>query len=297
MPLGDPFAVEVARLRVAYYIDDGTFPVAPAVRRAVVEAAGMLAGRGAQVTEWRPPDPQRALHLWLSIIAADGGKHYKRILRGSKIDPRLGSNLLLIRRSRPTLAVIRGLLCADGAARARRPGVHLRPQGYLPLLRADRGADGVPTPVRRMPGARRGRPIRRDPLPRRACPRHPPRRQPLRRHRGRLRRALQCAGLSSGGRARHAGAPRRGRAAQAHARPDAAAPRARPRSAAQGLPLGVQVVAPPWREHVALAAMLAIEEAARIQPDYPAAPAVVGACGVCPLCGSLALHAARLSDW
>jgi fatty acid amide hydrolase len=37
-----------------------------------------------------------------------------------------------------------------------------------------------------------------------------------------------------------------------------------------GLPVGVQVVARPWREHVALAAMRAIEEGARARSDYPA---------------------------
>jgi fatty acid amide hydrolase len=36
-----------------------------------------------------------------------------------------------------------------------------------------------------------------------------------------------------------------------------------------GLPVGVQVVACPWREHVALAAMQAIEEAVRTRDDYP----------------------------
>jgi fatty acid amide hydrolase len=36
-----------------------------------------------------------------------------------------------------------------------------------------------------------------------------------------------------------------------------------------GLPVGVQVVARPWREHVALAAMRAIEEAACMRDDYP----------------------------
>src|SRR5262249_27221729 len=36
-----------------------------------------------------------------------------------------------------------------------------------------------------------------------------------------------------------------------------------------GLPLGVQVVARPWREHVALAAMRAIQVAARAHDDYP----------------------------
>jgi fatty acid amide hydrolase len=39
-----------------------------------------------------------------------------------------------------------------------------------------------------------------------------------------------------------------------------------------GLPVGVQVVARPWREHVALAAMAAIEQGARMRPGYPARP-------------------------
>jgi Asp-tRNA(Asn)/Glu-tRNA(Gln) amidotransferase A subunit family amidase len=39
-----------------------------------------------------------------------------------------------------------------------------------------------------------------------------------------------------------------------------------------GLPIGVQVVARPWREHVALAAMRAIEEDARRRDDFPASP-------------------------
>jgi Asp-tRNA(Asn)/Glu-tRNA(Gln) amidotransferase A subunit family amidase len=36
-----------------------------------------------------------------------------------------------------------------------------------------------------------------------------------------------------------------------------------------GLPVGVQVVARPWREHVALAAMRAIEEAVGLFPRPP----------------------------
>lgn len=39
-----------------------------------------------------------------------------------------------------------------------------------------------------------------------------------------------------------------------------------------GLPIAVQVIARPWRDHVALAAMATIEAAARTQPDYPARP-------------------------
>ncbi len=36
-----------------------------------------------------------------------------------------------------------------------------------------------------------------------------------------------------------------------------------------GLPVGVQVVARPWREHVALAVMRAIEDAVCMRDDYP----------------------------
>ena len=39
-----------------------------------------------------------------------------------------------------------------------------------------------------------------------------------------------------------------------------------------GLPIAVQVIARPWRDHVALAAMMTIEAAARKQPDYPTRP-------------------------
>jgi len=41
-----------------------------------------------------------------------------------------------------------------------------------------------------------------------------------------------------------------------------------------GLPIGVQVVARPWREHVTLAAMRAIEDAARAQAGFPALPPI-----------------------
>jgi fatty acid amide hydrolase len=39
-----------------------------------------------------------------------------------------------------------------------------------------------------------------------------------------------------------------------------------------GLPVGVQVVARPWREDVALAVMAALEGHFERQPDYPTSP-------------------------
>ncbi|HEX6819751.1 MAG TPA: amidase family protein, partial [Ktedonobacterales bacterium] len=114
LPLGDPDTVDISSLRVAYYTDDGTLSVAPSIRRAVTEAAGILAGRGALVTEWRPPDVPHALDLWIGIIAADGTQHFSDILRGSKKHPSIATHMLLAHRSRATLAVLRGLLRATG---------------------------------------------------------------------------------------------------------------------------------------------------------------------------------------
>jgi len=45
-------------------------------------------------------------------------------------------------------------------------------------------------------------------------------------------------------------------------------------SGSAGLPIGVQVAARPWQEHLALAAMRVIEEVARKGKDYPANPRV-----------------------
>jgi fatty acid amide hydrolase len=43
-------------------------------------------------------------------------------------------------------------------------------------------------------------------------------------------------------------------------------------SASRGLPVGVQVIAKPYQEHVALAVMAAIEAEAKRHPDFPKTP-------------------------
>src|SRR5712692_9925806 len=91
MPLGDPETVDVSRLRVAYYTDDGTFKVAPAVGRAVLEAADILRNCGAQVTAWSPPDVRHAVDLFFGIMSADGGRGIMQTLGRNKRDPRIAT--------------------------------------------------------------------------------------------------------------------------------------------------------------------------------------------------------------
>lgn len=270
-PLGDHTAVDISNLRVAYYSDDGILPPAPAVRRAVVEAAGMLAGRGAQVTEWQPPTPRAALDLWLGILAADGAATARRMLKGNARDPRIGRLVFLAARSRPTLGLLRGLLTVLGqrnAAAVLRDFGRRDTQHYWALVKAQHAYqrqfahalendDGGPFDIV-------------------ICPAGP---TPAFPH------GLGGDLLTSGAYAvlyNVLGYPA-GVVPVTRVRPGEDTPRRRSldtmNRAAQkadqgsaGLPIGVQVVARPWRDHVALAAMRTIEESARLQPDYPHAP-------------------------
>jgi fatty acid amide hydrolase len=89
LPMGDPRAVSVAGLRVAMYSDDGHFPAAPAMRRAVEEAAAALRGMGAAVEPFRPPDVGEAVRLYSAHIYADGLDFARPWLRGELVDRRI----------------------------------------------------------------------------------------------------------------------------------------------------------------------------------------------------------------
>lgn len=273
MPLDDPAMVDVSQLRVAYYSDDGTLAVAPAVRRAVIEAAGMLAGRGAQVLEWRPPDVLHAVDIFYGLLSADGGATLGGMLRSGQKDPRIAQLLTLASAPTPLLAAIRGLLRATGQRRTlevarnfgqRRAADYWRlveaqmayQRRFLQALDSDDGGpfDVIICPACAVPAIRHG--ASKDLLtaggyavlynllgyPAGAVPVtqvHPDEESPRKRSRDRVEQAARAAEQESA-----------------------------------GLPIGVQVVARPWREHVALAAMRAIEEDARRRDDFPASPPI-----------------------
>ena len=71
-------------LRVGYFTDNGILTPAPAVQRAVREAAQALQDAGLDVVEWRPPDPTEAWEIQLRLMCADGLAHYRHALRNSK---------------------------------------------------------------------------------------------------------------------------------------------------------------------------------------------------------------------
>ena len=80
VPWPDPTAVSLPGLRIGMYTENGVFSVAPAIRRAVEEAALILRTRGAIVEPWNPPDVAEAVRLFFGLRSADGFASYKRLL-------------------------------------------------------------------------------------------------------------------------------------------------------------------------------------------------------------------------
>jgi fatty acid amide hydrolase len=258
-------------LRVGFYLDDGVFPSSPAVRRAVREAAAALAGAGAKVVAWQPYQPACAMHLFFALMGGDRMQGFKQALRGEPAHPALKPLIFLAGRSRTTLALMRALLGALGQetlAQVTRLFANYTVSDYWKAaedaLDFRRGfatamdhADGGPIdlilgPACALPAFRHG-----------------------------TTRDLGLAGVNTA-QYNLLGYPAgvvpvtRVRAAEEGERApsrDVIAKLARECDrGSSGLPIGVQVAARPWLEHVALAAMHVVEQAARSGREYPVAP-------------------------
>jgi len=269
--LGDPAAVDIGRLRFATFTDDGEFPVAPAVRRAVAEAAQILAGAGAKQVTWRPPSLSRVNDLFFACLSGDSGHAYRRLLRGNRVAEHIGPLLMAAKMptwlrsasaaaldalgQRRSAAIARRL--ASGGADEYWQTVEAIKSFRRDLLRSFAEGDGGPIdlilgPAYPLP------PVRHGATKVLAIP-------------GAYVPLANVSGFPAGTvpvtRVR-AGEESDRRASRDQV--DAAARETERGSA--GLPIGMQVIARPWQDHIALAAMGAIEAAARKRPDYPARP-------------------------
>jgi fatty acid amide hydrolase len=82
-------------LRVGYYIDDGLLSASRALGRAVHRAANALRARGYEVIAFEPPAVCSTIAAYLGALSADGGEHVLLALRGGEVDPALASLRLL----------------------------------------------------------------------------------------------------------------------------------------------------------------------------------------------------------
>ena len=269
--LGDPAAVDVTRLRFATFTDDGEFPVAPAARRAVEESARMLTAAGATEAAWQPPRLSEASDLFFACLSADRGRAFMRMGRGNQLDPRIRSLLVTAKMPAWLHRIMRFALnslgqrhsarllrrFASGSADDYWRTVEAMMSWRRDFLRSLDSAEGGPIdlilcPAYAVPAPRHGASLLM-PLPGAYAPLAPVTGFPA----GVVPVTRVRAGEESD---RPATRDQVERVARESERGSA------------GLPIAVQVIARPWRDHVALAAMMTIEAAARKQPDYPVRP-------------------------
>jgi fatty acid amide hydrolase len=269
--LGDPASVDLSRLRFVVFDDDGEFPASPAVRRAVGEAARILVAAGAKQIGWKPPALNRAIDLLFAALSADRTTTFRRMLRGNKVDRRVRP-LLLIGGLPLWLRGVAGALL-DGLgqhrlARNMRRFASGTVDDYWQtveavsafrhdLLRSLDEAEGGPAdvilcPAYALPAVRHGA-TELMPMPGAYAP------------------IVNVSGFPAG-----VVPVTRVRPGEESDRPPSRDLMERvareTEKGSAGLPIAVQVIARPWHDHVALAAMAAIETAARNSPDYPNRP-------------------------
>jgi fatty acid amide hydrolase len=107
VPWHDPERIAVSGLRVGYYTDNGVFSASPAIRRAVMEAVAGLESLGVTAVPFTPPDMAEGSRLFLGITSADGGETMRRALAGEKPGKVIQQQLLgaeMPNRLRPLIA-------------------------------------------------------------------------------------------------------------------------------------------------------------------------------------------------
>ena len=163
-PLGDPAKVDVGRLRVVWFGDNGIRTPTPETITAVQAAVAAIAATGAHLEEQVPSDIAAARPAWEALIRADGFAWLWRLIEQAGTPGHGSFDTFGWVTPRPGEPVAGDALTARGRARRRRPGAP------PPLDAAIRpacvpGAAAAGAAPRGEPDARLRRHVQRDPQP------------------------------------------------------------------------------------------------------------------------------------
>ena len=262
----DPRRVDPSKLRIATYIDDGFFPAAPGVRRAVGIAADALRAEGATVEAWTPPRVHDAIRIFYGLLSGDGGRSAKRALGSNPRTRQIKGLMQVVDVPNAVRAGVAAALEAAGHPRLAFIMRSVRPisadqywllveernqyqREFIAALDAG-GFDAVICPPHALPALTHGASYYLGPA-------------------ASYSMLYNLQGLPSG-----VISVTRVQAGEESDRKvskdvvDKTAREVEQRSA--GLPLGVQVAARHWRDDIVLAVMAAAERRLKDRPDYPA---------------------------
>jgi fatty acid amide hydrolase len=85
LALRDPDQIDLSKLRIGFYEDDGFISPAPACRRAVREALVALERAGAELVPMPPPNQREVVRLYIGATSGDGMRSYRRALAGEPV--------------------------------------------------------------------------------------------------------------------------------------------------------------------------------------------------------------------
>jgi len=113
-PLRDFRAVDVSKLRIGFFADDGVFAPSAAYQRAVAEAADSLRRRGAQVVELRSPEQREGFQLFYRLLSADRMAGLRRFLSDAPRVKQISQLEQVARIPVPLLPLLKALLRLSG---------------------------------------------------------------------------------------------------------------------------------------------------------------------------------------
>ena len=265
-PVGDPKVIDLRGLRVGVMEDDGFLAPSPAIVRAVREAKAVLQAAGATVVDYAAPNPE-LMYVWLAGISADGGATLRTNLGGDPIVRQLIPSFKIIRVAAPLRALAALVLERKGETRTAQL---LRSLGAKPVAEYWKLTDQR-TLLRRAE-LDAWNDAKLDAV---VCPPHALAAMPLGSS-GELTLTLSYAfryamlnfpaGVVPVTRVRQEEQVRQVRSDRVEKACAAV------ELGSAGLPVGVQVVARPWREDVALAVMQTLQDGCSGEAGYPRTP-------------------------
>jgi fatty acid amide hydrolase len=86
LPFEDPSRVDLSKVRVGFYIEDGLIPPSRAVARAVTQAASALRGVASSVAPFTPPGIEEAIYAYFAALSADAGETAMALLKENEVD-------------------------------------------------------------------------------------------------------------------------------------------------------------------------------------------------------------------
>lgn len=269
LPPADPSAVDLKGLRIGWHDDDGYITPAPALQRAVRLAKEALVAAGAELVPFRPLDEGEVLFLWLAAMSSDSGRTLKRQLRsGEAFSPQLKPSRRLQSLPKAARKALAMVLERTGERRVARL---LRVIGEKPV-------DAWWQMAARRTAMRRAefdawRTAGIDAL---LCPAHVVPAMPHRESGEFVASMTYCFRYAFLNFPAGVAPITTVNAADVQATPTGTDKVERQIHAfmqgAEGLPVGAQIVAPPYREDVALAVMGALEAARKGAVDMPQTP-------------------------